>query len=486
MTPPSRLADHPRAQALYDRFAAADQAHVFGLWDALEPGERDALIAALEPIDLDRVAELRKLIDQPPHEALTGYRPPQIVERAATPPAERVEPIRAGRDALKTGKIAALTVAGGQASRLGLDIPKGCVEFGPVTGRTLFELFARQIGAAGTRYGARLPWLIMTSPANHAATTDFFAANDFFGLPHDDVHFFSQGTLPALDDAGRICMASRTAPFMSPDGHGGIYRALHAAGLLPLLAERGVEHVSYFQVDNPQIRIADPWLLGLHIGGGAEYSSKVTIKTDPGEKVGVFVRRADGHIALLEYSDLSPEVQAQRDADGRLSYRAGNPAIHALSLPFLDRIARDTSNATLPFHRAHKAVPHLNADALAEGREEPVAADGPNAYKFEQFVFDAISAANGSILLEADRDAEFLPIKSKEGPTSIEAVQRDYQRYWAAAIAATGGKVETDADGNPTSPLEVDPRFNLDGDDHAQLSQWIAARGDGPAAGLIA
>ena len=89
--------------------------------------------------------------------------------------------------------MACFTVAGGQGTRLGYDGPKGAFPVTPVRGHSLFQVFAEKIRAAGARYGTTPPWLIMTSPANHAATQDFFAENNFFGLDRARVHFFPRG-----------------------------------------------------------------------------------------------------------------------------------------------------------------------------------------------------------------------------------------------------------------------------------------------------
>ena len=44
--------------------------------------------------------------------------------------------------------------------------------------------------------------------------------------------FFSQGALPALTEQGRIIMEGPSRLAMAPDGNGGVYVALRAAGVL--------------------------------------------------------------------------------------------------------------------------------------------------------------------------------------------------------------------------------------------------------------
>ena len=140
------------------------------------------------------------------------------------------------------------------------------------------------------RSTAPLPFLVMTSHATHAETEAFFEENDYFGLPPDDVFFFRQGTMPALDLAtGKLLMESPGRLFPSPNGHGGTLTALADSGLLDQLGHRGVRHVFYFQVDNPLVKIADPTFLGQHVRARAEVSSKVIPKDGPTDKLGNLV-----------------------------------------------------------------------------------------------------------------------------------------------------------------------------------------------------
>ena len=44
------------------------------------------------------------------------------------------------------------------------------------------------------------------------------------------------------------------------------------------MKRRGIEIISYFQVDNPLINIFDPLFIGLHALDKAEMSSKAVIK----------------------------------------------------------------------------------------------------------------------------------------------------------------------------------------------------------------
>ena len=50
-----------------------------------------------------------------------------------------------GEEALRAGRVAAFTVAGGQGTRLGYDGPKGTFPVTPVKRKPLFQVFAEKI-----------------------------------------------------------------------------------------------------------------------------------------------------------------------------------------------------------------------------------------------------------------------------------------------------------------------------------------------------
>ncbi|MFN9039649.1 MAG: UTP--glucose-1-phosphate uridylyltransferase, partial [Planctomyces sp.] len=136
----------------------------------------------------------------------------------------------------------------------------------PVSHRTLCQIVAEQILARRRRHQADLPWCIMTSDATHQETIAFFQQQNFFGLSPDSIHFFQQGSLPAMDAAtGQLLLAAPGQLALSPDGHGGLVTALAKAGLLTLLQAKGVQHLYYHQVDKPTAIVADPALLGFHL-----------------------------------------------------------------------------------------------------------------------------------------------------------------------------------------------------------------------------
>jgi len=367
-------------------------------------------------------------------------------------PAQWASATEAGGAALRAGKVAAFTVAGGQGTRLGFPGPKGTFPVTPVTGASLFAVFAGKLKAAGQRYGTAIPWYIMTSQANHGETLQAFEEAGYYGLEPGQVRFFSQGRMPAVDFTGKILLEDKDRVAMSPDGHGGSLRALVRSGAIAEMKAMGVEAISYFQVDNPLVKVIDPAFIGFHLQQGSEMSSKMVPKAHAGEKVGHFCVK-DGRTVVIEYSDMPEAMQEERDASGNLRFCSGSIAIHVLDVDFVERLGSGNADIRLPFHLARKKIPCLDSGG------QPVEPKEPNGIKFEMFVFDALPFARNPVIIETLRADDFSPVKNASGSDSPETAKADQVRQWTRWLKAAGVDLETDASGHPGFAFEVAPGF---------------------------
>ncbi len=448
-------------------FRAAGQGQVFQFWDALNAGERAELAAQAAEIDLAEVDRLnRTLVLKTTGAAgvdLNGLAPApcERLPEHGGDPARWAAAKAAGEAALRAGRVAAFTVAGGQGTRLGCDGPKGTFAVTPLKKKSLFQVFAEKIKASGLRHGRPLHWFIMTSHANHEQTEQFFATNRCFGLDQSRVHFFRQGRMPAVDFAGKIMLETKSSLALSPDGHGGSLRALHRSGALDLMQSEGIDTISYFQVDNPLVRCIDPAFIGFHLKAGSGMSSKMVPKAYPEEKVGHFCRQ-NGKVVVIEYSDMPLGLQRETNADGSLRYGAGSIAIHVIDREFARRLVAGGSDVALPFHRADKKIATIDA----AGR--PVKPAKANGVKFEMFVFDALPFADNSIVVETARADDFSPVKNAGGVDSPQTARDDQLRQFARWLKSAGVAVEADATGLPKCGLEISPLFGYDADSFAE------------------
>jgi UDP-N-acetylglucosamine/UDP-N-acetylgalactosamine diphosphorylase len=333
----------------------------------------------------------------------------------------------------------------------------------PVRNKSLFQLFAESILAAERRYGGTIPWYIMTSDTNDRPTQEYFAANGFFGLNGANIFFFKQGMMPAIGSDGKILLDRKHRVAMSPDGHGGTLRALATTGALDDMARRGVEAISYFQVDNPLVSPVDPVFIGLHDQSESEVSSIAVRKADDLERVGNFAL-VDGKACVIEYSDLPEERARARDADGKRVLDLGSIAIHVFSRAFVERLTEDIRAIKLPWHRAVKKVAYIDLDT-----GERVVPETPNAVKLEMFVFDALPLADRTMIYLADRGEVFSPVKNAMGVDSPETSRRDIIARAAHWLELAGVTIPRTDDGQVNATLEISPLLALDAEQLAEV-----------------
>jgi UDP-N-acetylglucosamine/UDP-N-acetylgalactosamine diphosphorylase len=410
-TPPPSVGDSESARsALRAAFEAAGQGHVFRFAAELPPTGLARLYAGARAVNLASLARIRDghgLASAPPRPEPLGaelFRRDDLFYNKV----RRADAEARGRELLRAGKVAVVTVAGGQGTRLGWSGPKGCYPIGPGS-RTLFDIHAGAVAEASREAGRPVPWVLVVSPQTIAATLDHLVSPGLPGIERAQVRVACQGVLPALDDEGRLLLEARDSLALSPDGHGGTYRALRESGTLAWLLNLGVEELSYFQVDNPLAPPADPLFLGIHALAGSQFSSKVFRKAHPAERVGVVVR-LDGKPGVIEYSELPADLAALPDDRGGLLYGHANMAAHAVNLAF----AAGVAFMGLPIHRVRKRVAHLDAEGR---RVEPAE---PNAWKHETFFFDAMRWASKGLAVEVERSLEFAPLKNATGDDSPE------------------------------------------------------------------
>ena len=455
---------------LQEKFQAAGQGGVFKYFAELDEQSQNALVAQLEQVDL---AELDKLLNTLVFKAGTNEDTIDFAKLTPAPffplPEDKendavwAEAKKIGEDAIRAGRLAAFVVAGGQGTRLGFNAPKGLYKVSPVKEKSLFQIFAEKILSASRKYGVSIPWLIMTSHINDAPTRAFFEENNFFGLNPKDVIFFKQGLMPAVDTNGKIILEEKGKIAMTPDGHGGCLRGMCRSGAIAEIKKRGIDCISYFQVDNPLVNIIDPYFLGFHIKGGSQMSSKMIPKAYALEKVGHFCMLED-KLTVVEYSDLPKEYQEKTDANGNLEFCAGSVAIHIVDRDFVEKLGGE--GGELPFHRADKKIPFVDENGVQQKPEKP------NGIKFEMFVFDALPMAANPVIIEGARGDEFSPVKNAEGLDSPLTCKNHQKAQFARWLKAAGEEIATNEDGIPSIDIEISPLFATNQADF--VAKWNA------------
>lgn len=323
-----------------------------------------------------------------------------------------------GIEKIKNGKLAAVTMAGGQGTRLGHNGPKGTFDIGLDSHKCLFELLCDGLKEANKKYNTTVPWFIMTSKENNEQTVEFFKKNKYFGY-EKNIFFFTQGELPMVDTEGKILIGENGLIKEAADGHGGVYESLVKSGMVNKMKELGIEWVFIGGVDNCLVRMVDPVLMGLAIYRKVTAAGKSVVKANPEEKVGVFCKK-NGRPNVIEYTEISPEMTEARDAAGELLYGESHILCNLFSIDAIERMGTNP----LPYHSAFKKATYLDK----EGNK--IVPNSPNAYKFEAFLFDAFGELDDMVILRVRRNEEFAPVKNATGVDSPETARKLYNNLY--------------------------------------------------------
>jgi UDP-N-acetylglucosamine/UDP-N-acetylgalactosamine diphosphorylase len=400
------------------RSEAYGQAHLLRFYGELGPAQRESLLDQMLDLDFELICGLyRKAAGGGGNRRGAAIGPAVVtVKNALAPPALRAA-LALGADAMRAGKFAVVTMAGGQGTRLGHDGPKGTFKVGLPQPMTLFEAQLAHIRETADAIGAAIPWYILTSEENHAETVAFFEEKRYFGYP--DVTFFRQGSLPMISLDGRLLLEEKHSVKRGPDGNGSVFKAMLRTGVAEDMARRGVEWFYIGNIDNILARCADPLPVGLAMQNNVLCASKSILKRGPGEKAGVFCRR-DGRPCVVEYTEISGEMAGLRDGSGNYVYGDA----HISCTVFHTDVLKLEGARNMPYHTAVKRAPHIGPDG---GRVLP---EKPNAYKFESFIFDVFPLLKDMVVLRVDREEEFAPIKNPAGEDSPESARALYLKAY--------------------------------------------------------
>ncbi len=403
------------------RLRAYGQEHLLDGYETLTGAEQAELLKDIDGADLAQMAELyRKALrhqqgGEVKAEELTPLTP---VDAEKLPAAERERLTKLGLELIREGKLAVLTMAGGQGTRLGHDGPKGTFDLGLPSHKSLFELHCDRLRKVCGTAGAYVPWYIMTSELNHAATVDFFRAHGFFGYPEDKIRFFPQTMITPLTSDGKMQRETPSKLLKSPNGNGGMFVSLKQQGCLAELQGEGIEYLMVTGVDNCLVKMADPLFLGaLAADNDAEAIAKAYLKRSPDEKSGVFCYRG-GRPCVVEYTEIPRECAEATDAAGNYVYGDCNLLAYVFRM---DTVAR-LCDAGMEYHVAVKKLKYYDPASGAMTEQA-------GGFKFELFLFDAFRALGSLKVLRVKREDEFAPVKNLTGEDSAELARQMYIDY---------------------------------------------------------
>jgi UTP--glucose-1-phosphate uridylyltransferase len=281
-----------------------------------------------------------------------------------------------GREALRTGLVGAVVLAGGMATRFG-GVVKAGVE--AVEGRTFLDLKLSDVARLAARDDARIPIYVMTSFATHDEVEQLCRSHD---TPLAPVRCFPQYISLRLAPDGSLFRDEGDSLSPYAPGHGDLPFALRRSGLLGEFVQRGGRFLYMSNVDNLGATL-DPAVIGAHLESGAQVTAEV-VRKEPGDKGGA-PARVDGAPQIVESFRFPPGF----DQD------------------------------TIPVFNTNSFV----LDATALDRDFPLTwfvvrkkVEGRDAVQFERLVGE-LTALLPTAFLEVERhgpDGRFQPVKDPE------------------------------------------------------------------------
>lgn len=396
-----------------------NQEQLLKAYDRIEdPKQKQEFLDSILTIDFKRIKEMYEERNEKPSFTDSKIEPIDYIDKSKMSEEDYEKCLELGTNAIKSGKLAIVTMAGGQGTRLGHTGPKGTYDLGLESHKSIFEILTDTIKEAKEQYNVDIPWYIMTSEENNQDTVDFFEKHNYFGYPKNCVTFFKQGKLPMLSTDGKLLINEKGKIKEAADGHGGIFNSLLREGMIYDMKARNIEWVFIGGVDNVLVKPVDPVLIGLSIKKNVKAAGKSIVKANPHEKVGVFCKR-NGRPSVVEYSEISEEMAEELDKNGELKYGESHILCNLFSLEAIDKI----SEMKLPYHIAFKKAKYIDEDGNL------VNPDKPNAYKFEAFLFDAFESLDALVILRVKREEEFAPVKNAEGTDSPETARELYINF---------------------------------------------------------
>jgi UTP--glucose-1-phosphate uridylyltransferase len=355
----------------------------------------------------------------------TGLIREESVEPLTAPPALSDTEVSedAAREAL--GQTVMIKLNGGLGTSMGMDKAKSLL---PVrAGRTFLDLIVAQVRHAREASGATLPLLLMNS---FRTRDDSLAALARYpDLPVDELPLdFVQNKEPKLlvDDLSPVRWPADPSLEWCPPGHGDLYTAVFASGLLERLLAAGFRYASVSNSDNLGAT-PNPVLAGWFAASGAPYAAEVCRRTPADRKGGhLVVRKSDGRLILRDTAQTAPEEMDYFTDERR------HPYFHTNNLwvdlrRLLDALRERDGLLGLPLIRNTKNV-------------DPADPSSPEVYQIETAMGAAIEVFEGAQAICVGRE-RFLPVKTTNDLLAVRSDVYELTEEGSLTLAAEDAPV---------------------------------------------
>jgi len=319
------------------------------------------------------------------------------------PDAEDLEAYRkSGTAQLDT--VVVIKLNGGLGTSMGLDRAKSIL---PVRGRLSFlDLIARQMLAMREEFGARIPLVLMDSFRTAADSKEVLV--HYPDLQSEDLESsFLQNKVPKI-----LCHEMRPAacpdyPELEwcPPGHGDLYTAIAASGLLDRLLAAGIEYAFVSNADNLGA-VLDPSILGFMIAGRVDFLLEAADRTAADRKGGHLCRLRTQQLALRESAQCPPDAEtAFQDVSRYRYFNTNNVWLH---LPALAEL--------LTAHNGFLPLPTIVNRKTLDPRDP----SSPPVFQLETAMGTAISLFPQAAAIRVSR-RRFSPVKNTNDLLAIRS-----------------------------------------------------------------
>jgi UTP--glucose-1-phosphate uridylyltransferase len=293
-------------------------------------------------------------------------------------------------------QTAVLKLNGGLGTSMGMERAKSllCVR----RGLSFLDIIARQVLHLRRTYDAPLPLIFMNSFRTSADTLAALAR--YADLPIDGLPLeLLQNKEPKLTvrDLKPVSWPNDPGLEWCPPGHGDVYTAMSAVGLVRTLLDAGYRQVFLSNADNLGA-VAEPRVAGWFAASGAPFAIEAVRRTPSDRKGGHFaIRKADGRIVLRETAQTLPEDQAALGDLDRHRFTSTNNIWINLEALLAELVSRD-GVLGLPLIRNVKHV-------------DPSDPKSPEVVQIESAMGAAIEIFSGAQTIEVTRH-RFVPVKT--------------------------------------------------------------------------
>lgn len=322
-------------------------------------------------------------------------------------------------------KLVVLKLNGGLGTTMGCTGPKSVIEVR--NGLTFLDLIVMQIENLNSKYGCKVPLVLMNSFNTHDDTLKIV---EKYTNSNVEIHTFNQSQYPRLvveDFSPLPCKGQTGRDGWYPPGHGDVFPSLKNSGKLDLFLSQGKEYIFVANSDNLGA-IVDLKILNHLVQNKNEYCMEVTPKTLADVKGGTLISY-EGKVQLLEIAQVPDE--------------------HVNEFKSIEKFKIfNTNNLWVNLNAIKRLV---EADALKmEIIPNPKEVDGVKVLQLETAAGAAIRFFDNAIGINVPR-ARFLPVKAT---SDLLLVQSDLY------TVVDGFVIRNPARKNPANPtIELGPEF---------------------------